>query len=217
MKMLLLPNTLNQLNHELRTSLTIITTILGTVILLDKEVLISNQKLYLQDLKKYAQDLLSFVDRLSGLVQKVRFTQDAPDEISTTSLNAHPFKVLLVEDTPIIQIVHKRILENLGYQVELVSSAEKALYKINTTTYDVILMDIGLPGMSGIDAAVEIRRQKKHCQNVPIVALTAFSDKKTYQDCLNAGINDVVTKPISQEELQSLVVYYTNKKMIASI
>lgn len=213
MKMLLLPNALNQLNHELRSSLT---TILGTVMLLDKEVLISSQKLYLQDLKKNAQDLLSFVDRLAGLAQEINFTQDAHGEVDTTSLNVHPLKVLLVEDTPIIQIVHKRMLENLGYEVELVSSAEKALYKLNTTTYDVILMDIGLPGMSGIDAAVEIRRQEQHCQNVPIIALTAFSDKKMYQDCMNAGINDVVTKPISQEELQNLVAHYTNKKMIAS-
>ncbi len=214
MKMLLLPNTLNQLNHELRTSLT---TILGTVMLLDKEVLISNQKLYLQELKKYAQDLLSFVDRLPGLAQEINVTQDAPCEVNTTSINAHLFKVLLVEDTPIIQIVHKRMLENLGYQVELVSSAEKALYKINTTTYDVILMDIGLPGMSGIDAAIEIRRQEQHGQNVPIIALTAFSDKKMYQDCVNAGINDVVTKPISQKDLQRLVAYYTNKQMTVSI
>lgn len=214
MKMLLLPNTLNQLNHELRASLT---TILGTVMLLDKEVLISNRKLYLQNLKKYVQDLLSFVDRLPGFVEEVSFTQGAPDEVKTTSLKTHPFKVLLVEDTPIIQIVHKRMLENLGYEVELVSSAENALYKINTTTYDVILMDIGLPGMSGIDAAIEIRRQEQHDQNVPIIALTAFSDKKMYQDCVNAGINDVVTKPISQDNLQSLMAYYTNEKMTASI
>ncbi|MGB8807343.1 MAG: response regulator [Candidatus Rickettsiella isopodorum] len=214
MKMLLLPNTLNQLNHELRTSLT---TILGTVMLLDKEVLISNQKLYLQELKKYAQDLLSFVDRLPSLAQEINVTQGASCEVNTTSINAHLFKVLLVEDTPIIQIVHKRMLENLGYQVELVSSAEKALYKITTTIYDVILMDIGLPGMSGIDAAIEIRRQEQHGQNVPIIALTAFSNKEMYQDCLNAGINDVVTKPISQEDLQRLVAYYTNKQMTVSI
>ena len=180
MKMLLLPNAVNQLNHELRTSLT---TILGTVMLLDKEVLIFNRKLYLQDLKKYVQDLLSFVDRLPGLVEEVSLTQGAPDEVKTTPLNTYPFKVLLVEDTPIIQIVHKRMLENLGYEVELVCSAEKALYKINTTTYDVILMDIGLPGISGIDAAVEIRRQEQHGQNVPIIVLTAYSDKKMYQDC----------------------------------
>ncbi|RDH40460.1 MAG: response regulator [Candidatus Aquirickettsiella gammari] len=214
MKMLLLPNAVNQLNHELRTSLT---TILGTVMLLDKEVLIFNRKLYLQDLKKYVQDLLSFVDRLPGLVEEVSLTQGAPDEVKTTPLNTYPFKVLLVEDTPIIQIVHKRMLENLGYEVELVCSAEKALYKINTTTYDVILMDIGLPGMSGIDAAVEIRRQEQHGQNVPIIVLTAYSDKKMYQDCVNAGINDIVTKPVSQEELQSLMAHYTNKQMTVSI
>lgn len=211
--MLLLPISLNQLNRELRTTLT---RILSSTIQLDKEVLTSKQKLYVQDLKKYAQGLLSYVDKLAGLIQENSFTQIDPNEISTVSLYAHLPKVLLVEDTQILQTVHKKMLENLGYQVELASTAEKALYKINTTAYDVILMDIGLPGMSGIDAAVEIRCQEQHGPNLPIIALTAFSDKKTYQDCLNAGINDVVTKPISQEKLQNLMAYYTPKKMTAS-
>lgn len=213
MKMLLLPISLNKLNHELRTSLT---SILGTTVLLEKEEIISNQKLYLQDLKKYVKGLLSFLDKMSNLVQEVSFTQVLQDEITTASFNSnsHQFKVLLVEDTPIIQVVHKKMLENLGYQVDLVSSAEKALYKVNTTTYDLILMDIGLPGMSGIDAAVEIRRQE---QNLPIIALTAFCDKKTYQDCLNAGISDVASKPISQEKLQKLIEHYSNKKMATCI
>lgn len=208
MKMLLLANTVNQLNDELRTSLT---TILGTVMLLDKEGLISNQKHYLKNLKKYVQDLINLVDKLPGLVENNSFTQNTYEKVNTF-LHTNAFKILLVEDTSIIQIVHKRMLENLGYHVELANSAEKALYKINSTTYDVILMDIGLPGISGIDATIEIRRQEKHGQNVPIIALTAYSDKKMYQDCLNAGINDVVTKPISQENLQKLMVYYTHEK-----
>jgi CheY-like chemotaxis protein len=215
MKMLLLPISLNKLTRELRTALT---TIFGTAVLLDREVLISNQKLYLQDLKKYVRGLLGFVDKLASLVQEISFTQ-VDDKITTASFNANSdhFKVLLVEDTQILQIVHKKMLENLGYQVELASSAEKALYKINTTTYDLILMDIGLPGMSGIDAAVEIRRQEHNGINLPIIALTAFCDKKIYQDCLNAGIDEVATKPISQEKLKNLIAYYINKNMTTSI
>jgi CheY-like chemotaxis protein len=147
-------------------------------------------------------------------VQEINFMQNSHDEVNTTLLNTYPFKVLLVEDTPIIQLVHKRMLENLGYHVELADCAEKALYKISETTYDVILMDIRLPGMNGIDAAIEIRRLEY--QNLPIIALTAFSDKKNYQDCIDAGINDFVTKPISQEKLKNLMDYYVNKKMIVS-
>jgi osomolarity two-component system sensor histidine kinase SLN1 len=68
--------------------------------------------------------------------------------------------------------------------------------------------------MSGIDAAIEIRRREN--QNLPIIALTAFSDEKNYQDCKNAGINAFVTKPISQEKLKNLIAYYINKKMPVS-
>lgn len=203
--------TLNELKEELHRPLK---TILGLAMLLDKEVLVSNQKIYLQDLKKCAQGILHFINRWSGLVQEINFTQNNHEEVNTTSLNTYPFKVLLVEDTPIIQIVHKRMLENLGYHVELVDCAEKALYKISETTYDVILMDISLPGMNGIDAAIEIRRREN--QNLPIIALTAFSDEKNYQDCKNAGINAFVTKPISQEKLKNLIAYYINKKMPVS-
>lgn len=203
--------TLNELKQELHRPLK---TMLGLAVLLDKEVLVSNQKIYLQDLKKCAQGILNFINRWSGLVQEINFTENSHDEVNTISLNTYPFKILLVEDTPIIQVVHKRMLENLGYHVELVDCAEKALYKISETTYDVILMDINLPGMSGIDAAIQIRRLEY--QNLPIIALTAFSDKKNYQDCINAGINDFVTKPISQEKLKNLMDYYTNKKMTVS-
>lgn len=203
--------TLNELKQELHRPLK---TMLGLAMLLDKEVLVSNQKLYLQDLKKCAQGILNFINRWSNLVQEINFTQNKYDEINTTSINTYPFKVLLIEDTPIIQTVHKRMLENLGYHVELVDCAEKALYKISETTYDVILMDISLPGMSGIDAAIEIRRLEY--KNLPIIALTAFSDKKNYQDCMDAGINDFVTKPISQERLKNLMDCYINKKMTVS-
>lgn len=203
--------TLNELKEELHRPLK---TMLGLAMLLDKEVLVSNQKIYLQDLKKCAQGILHFINRWSGLVQGINFAQNGHDEVNTTSLNTYPFKVLLVEDTPIIQIVHKRMLENLGYHVELVDCAEKALYMISETTYAVILMDISLPGMSGIDAAIQIRRLEY--QNLPIIALTAFSDKKNYQDCIDAGINAFVTKPISQEKLKNLMDYYINKKMTIS-
>lgn len=204
--------TLNELKKELHRPLK---TMLGLAMLLDKEVLVSNQKLYLQDLNKCAQGILNFINQWSDLVQEINFTQNKYDEINTTSLNTYPFKVLLIEDTPIIQIVHKRMLENLGYHVELVECAEKALCKISETTYDVILMDISLPGMSGIDAAIEIRRLEY--KNLPIIALTAFSDKKNYQDCMDAGINDFVTKPISQERLKNLMDYYINKKITVSV
>jgi CheY-like chemotaxis protein len=203
--------TLNELKQELHKPLK---TMLGLAVLLDKEVLVSNQKIYLQDLKECAQAILNFISRWSGLVQEINFTKSRHDEVNTTPLNTCPFKILLVEDTPIIQVVHKRMLENLGYHVELVDCAEKALYKISETTYDVILMDINLPGMSGIDAAIQIRRLEY--QNLPIIALTAFSDKKNYQDCIDAGINAFVTKPISQEKLKNLMDYYINKKMTIS-
>ncbi|MFM2322161.1 MAG: Autoinducer 2 sensor kinase/phosphatase LuxQ [Pseudomonadota bacterium] len=214
MEILQLPIDQSSLAHELRLPLT---SILNIATLLNKDSLTPAQESYLQDLKNYVREILSFVDKLSLLVQEINITQYDQDEIRPTVSPACPFKVLLVEDTPFLQFVHKKMLENLGYQVALASNAEKALHSVNTDTYDLILMDIGLPDMSGIDAAAKIRQQETIGNKLPIIALTTFSDSKTYHACLDAGINVVAVKPITQKKLQTLIAYYSKRRIVASI
>ena len=214
MEILQLPIDQSSLAHELRLPLT---SILNIATLLNKDSLTPAQEFYLQDLKNYVREILSFVDKLSLLVQEINITQYDQDEIRPTVSPACPFKVLLVEDTPFLQFVHKKMLENLGYQVALASNAEKALHSVNTDTYDLILMDIGLPDMSGIDAAAKIRQQETIGNKLPIIALTTFSDSKTYHACLDAGINVVAVKPITQKKLQTLIAYYSKRRIVASI
>ena len=214
MEIIQLPIDQNSLTHELRLPLTCI---LNIATLLNKESLTPVQKSYLQDLRNYAHEVLGFVDKLSLLAQEINVTRHAQDEIRPIISSTCPFKVLLVEDTPILQLAHKKMLENLGYQVELVSNAEEALCSVNTDAYDLILMDIRLPGMSGIDAAAKIRQQKTIGNKLPIIALTTLSDSKTYHACLDAGINVVAVKPITQKKLQTLIAYYSKRRIVASI
>jgi CheY-like chemotaxis protein len=204
MKMLQLPISLNKLNHEFRTPLT---AILGIAELLNTEKFTPDQKLYLQDLQNSAYSLLVLADKLSSLAQEINVKQPIQNDASFLSSisSTQQFSVLLVEDSFILQAVHKKMLDNLGYRVELANSAEQALNKINTNTYDLVLMDINLPGMSGIDAAAEIRRQETREKHLPIIALTGLTDPKTRQACLDAGINVVASKPITQEKLHTLV------------
>ena len=199
-----LPLSLNNLNHELRTPLT---AILEIITLLNKENFTPDQKLYLQNVETSVYSLLGLTDKLSSLVKEIHVKEE-PVQTNTDFPIAFESDILLVEDTAILQIVHKKMLENLGLQVELAETGEEALNKINKSTYKLIFMDIGLPGMNGIEAATEIRRLKSPKKHTPIIALTSLVDQKTKQACLDAGMNLVENKPIKQEKLSKLVAYY---------
>lgn len=112
--------------------------------------------------------------------------------------------VLLIEDVPIIQTIHKRLLEKLNCHVDVAATAEEALKK-SRHDYDIILMDVGLPGMSGIEVTSEIRRREDPNKRIPIVVVTGFALEETKQECLAAGANEVVFKPVNITRFQELL------------
>lgn len=207
MKMLQLPMSLNNLNHELRTPLI---AILEAIALLNNIEANPEQKLCLKDLQSSVHSLLNLVDKLSSCAKEIDIQQSCQNNVNYPASN---ITVLLVEDTYMVQVVHKRMLENLGLRVEIAASGEEALNKINTTAYDLIFMDIGLPGMSGIETATKIRQLASPKKDTPIIALTAFVDKKTQQACLEAGIDSFESKPTTQEKLSELVDYFCSETL----
>lgn len=112
-------------------------------------------------------------------------------------------KVLLVEDEPISQRVAQLMLENLGLKVDVAASGASALSLLENNSYDLILMDLGLPDMTGDQVTVKIREGEANNQGLPIIALTAhvFHDDK--KRCLAAGMNGFLGKPIEYAELQA--------------
>lgn len=122
--------------------------------------------------------------------------------IGETELKHKP-RVLLVEDEPIVQKVHCLTLEKLGCTVDLAATGLKALamYK---NGYNLILLDCGLPDLSGIEVG-KIIRQYEHEHDlvrVPIVMVTAYTnDAELQQECNNAGIDELITKPINENKL----------------
>lgn len=125
---------------------------------------------------------------------------------STTNENSLAFKkILLVEDDQIVQKVHRMMLEHAGYQVDLAKDGPRALELCAQNNYDLILMDIGLPGMSGLDVTSQIRRQEGEGQHTPIIALTGYTHEEDRKNCLAIGMDDVITKPIAVIELQKIV------------
>jgi two-component system, OmpR family, aerobic respiration control sensor histidine kinase ArcB len=123
-------------------------------------------------------------------------------------------RILLVEDNIIAQKATLCTLSNFNYDVKIVTTGEDALEKIQNDTFDLIYMDIGLPGIDGYQTTQRIRdwEKKQQLDYTPIIALTAHIDKDNKQACFFAGINEVVTKPLTIKNIQYHIDDYILKK-----
>ncbi|MBI5808200.1 MAG: response regulator, partial [Ignavibacteriales bacterium] len=106
-------------------------------------------------------------------------------------------KLLLVEDNPISRNLETKILKEVGYDVEAVASGSEAVEAIKTGNYNLVLMDVEMSGMDGLEATKKIRELEKPFSTIPIIAVTAHSSMKDRERCLAAGMDDYISKPIN--------------------
>ena len=116
-------------------------------------------------------------------------------------------KVLICEDEPINQEILLSILTDLGYLVDTADDGAEAIGAAKNSTYDIILMDMQMPEIDGIEATKCIRSLANH-QHVPIIALTANAFESDRQACLDAGMNDFVTKPVYPDVLEERIKHW---------
>jgi CheY-like chemotaxis protein/HPt (histidine-containing phosphotransfer) domain-containing protein len=98
-----------------------------------------------------------------------------------------------------------RILEKLGYRVEVAEDGREALEACARTRYDALLMDGQMPGMDGYEATRKIRERESGGERLPIIAMTASAMKGDRERCLEAGMDDYVTKPVTPESLEAVL------------
>ena len=120
-------------------------------------------------------------------------------------------KILLVEDSPLPQRIVKSILENLHCEVDIVETGEDGVALCMENHFDLVLMDIGLPGIDGIMAAQLIREQESPGCHVPIVALTAHDDPDMKARALQAGMDDYRVKPFTSSMAREILIKYSRK------
>lgn len=133
-------------------------------------------------------------------LQNPKFTEPMPEKkLSTDFCEKYPFVLLVAEDNLMNQRVIKHILQKLGYQPDLVSNGQEALEATRSKEYGLILMDMQMPVMDGLEATRLIRQTP--IKQPVIVALTANTIEGTQQSCLDAGMDDFLNKPIKLEEL----------------
>jgi signal transduction histidine kinase/CheY-like chemotaxis protein len=111
----------------------------------------------------------------------------------------HPLRILVAEDNVINQQVILHILQKLGYAPKLVANGREAVYLILEQAYDIVFMDLQMPEMDGLEAT-RLIRATAGSQPV-IIALTANTMEGDEEECLNAGMNDYIGKPVKLEEL----------------
>ena len=117
-------------------------------------------------------------------------------------------RVLVAEDNPVNKKLIEILLQKLGFEGEIVSNGKEAVEKAMTEDFDICLMDIHMPVMSGIEATEEIR--KKGNTTLPIVALTADVFKEGKERCLEAGMNDFLSRPVKPEKLEQKIAEWTD-------
>jgi CheY-like chemotaxis protein len=113
----------------------------------------------------------------------------------------HPLRILLAEDNVVNQKLALRILQQMGYRADLASNGLEAIESVRRQKYDVILMDVQMPEMDGLDAAREICARWQPHERPRIVAMTANAMQGDRDMCLAAGMDDYLTKPIRVERL----------------
>ena len=104
--------------------------------------------------------------------------------------------VLVVEDSPVNQIVAVRALERCGCRTELAADGHEALKALARNHYDAVLMDCQMPGLDGYAATAELRRRETDGRHTPVIAMTAHAMDGDRERCLQAGMDDYISKPM---------------------
>ncbi len=116
-------------------------------------------------------------------------------------------RILLAEDNPVNQKVARKMLEKFGYYADTVSNGFEALKALSMIAYDMVLMDVVMPEMDGFEATAQIRNPASKVTNhaIPVIAMTAHAMKGDREKCLDAGMDDYISKPIKPDDLLSVV------------
>jgi CheY-like chemotaxis protein len=128
-----------------------------------------------------------------------------PSRVDSQLAARLPLRILLAEDNVVNQKVALRMLERMGYRADVANNGKEALEALQRQSYDVVLMDVQMPEMSGLEAAQQIC-QRWQDQRPRIIAMTAGAMEGDRDRCLEAGMDDYISKPVKVEILQQALL-----------
>jgi CheY-like chemotaxis protein len=126
----------------------------------------------------------------------------------------HVLSVLVADDDTMNRLVAVESLKYLGAQSEAVTTGVEVMEAIGRQPFDLLLLDVHMPDMTGIEATLRIRAQERAtgARRLPIIALTASATAKDQQTCLDAGMDAVLTKPYRIEQLEQILKEWGSKR-----
>ena len=115
-------------------------------------------------------------------------------------------RILLAEDNITSQLIAKKTLEKVGHTVQIANTGVEAIRMVKDGAFDLVLMDIEMPEMNGLDTTRLIRKTEQVSgEHIPIVAMTAYAMKEDRQRCLEAGMDAYLSKPVNPDQLHSVI------------
>ena len=118
--------------------------------------------------------------------------------------------ILIVDDNNVTIKLIKSFLERFNHATHTATTGIDAINLYIKNNYDLVFMDLNLPNMDGITITKRMRAHSAREKFVPIVAITAYSDHEHKEACFSAGMNNFLTKPIQQQQLESILAKYSN-------
>jgi CheY-like chemotaxis protein len=118
----------------------------------------------------------------------------------------HPLRILLAEDNVVNQKLALHLLSQMGYRADVASNGTEAIESVERQTYDVVLMDVQMPEMDGLEATRQMREQERaRGGRTPIWAMTAHAMAGDREKCLAAGMDGYLSKPIRAAQLEEAI------------
>lgn len=143
--------------------------------------------------------------------ERMTATLESVNELITTYPSRQDFRILLAEDNATNQLVASKLIEKLGYRIDIVENGKEAITALRDKSYDLVLMDCQMPELDGYEATRQIRSCRSGVLNpdIPIVAMTAYAMPGDRQKCIESGMNDYLSKPLQPVVLEEMMNRWT--------
>ena len=148
------------------------------------------------------QQLRSLLEELISHSENEKTTTKSSACPDNAEKEARPLRILMAEDNPVNRKVALSMLKRLGYRADVAENGLEVLQALDEKPYDVVLMDVQMPEMDGLEATRHIRDQGLSTR---IIAMTAHAMDGDRDECLEAGMNEYISKPINMEELARIL------------